>query len=294
MHILLEGKTLSNLILKSLPEKINSIKQKTKVVPTLAIINYRQDPSSTIYVKSKISICKKLGIAVQLITPHGNCGYEEFLKILKEIGENSNIHAIMIERPLPRSFEIMKTWENIPAEKDVDGLSVINMGKLFSCKTFSEVENGDFFTSCTAMAVLKLLIHHNIEVRGKRVCVIGRSSVVGKPLAHLLTCMNATVTLCHSKTTDISSITRSSDITISAIGRPKWLKQEMVSENSVVIDVGINFDESGKMCGDVDFENIKDKVRAITPVPGGVGPVTLGCLIENTVRAAEKFATKLT
>jgi methylenetetrahydrofolate dehydrogenase (NADP+)/methenyltetrahydrofolate cyclohydrolase len=293
MDILLEGKTLSNLILNPLPERINSIKQKINAVPTLAIINYQGDPSSAIYVKRKISTCEKLGIAVRLIAPQGNCNYEEFLKILREMDENSQIHAIMIERPLPGGFEIMRTWENIPAEKDVDGLSAMNMGKLFICKTFSEVENGDFFAPCTAMAVIKLLNHYRVEVPGKRICVIGRSSVVGKPLAHLLTCMNGTVTLCHSKTTDISLITKSSDIIISAIGRPKWLKQEMMPKDSVVIDVGTNFDESGKMCGDVDFENVQNHVRAITPVPGGVGPVTLGCLIENSVKAAEKLAQKL-
>lgn len=292
MNILLEGKTLSNLILSSLPERIKSVRQKTNAVPTLAIINYQKDPSSAIYVKRKISACEKLGIAVQLNIPQNNSNYEEFLKILKDIGENSHIHAIMIERPLPDGFEIMRTWENIPAEKDVDGLSAVNMGKLFICKTFSEVENGDFFVPCTAMAVIKLLNYYNIEVSGKRICMIGRSSVVGRPLAHLLTCMNGTVTLCHSKTTDISSITLSSDIIISAVGRPRWLKQEMVPKDSIVIDVGTNFDESGKMCGDVDFENVQNHVQAITPVPGGVGPVTLSCLIENTVHAAEWFAIK--
>ena len=202
--------------------------------------------------------------------------------------EDSLIDAIMIERPLPSGYEDIKTWDKFGALKDVDGLSSLSIGKLFITKNMAEIEKGDFFVPCTALAVIKIIKKYAIDVKGANIAVAGRSSIVGRPLAHMLTSMDATVTLCHSKTKDIVSIFKKSDIVISAVGKARWIKADMIGENSILIDVGTNIDESGKMCGDIDFEDVKDKVQSITPVPGGVGPVTLACLLESVVRAAEK------
>jgi len=196
---------------------------------------------------------------------------------------------VMIERPLPEGFEVPTMWDSIPAGKDVDALSSANMGRLFISRA-SDPERAGFFVPCTALAVVRLARYHSLALKGKRIAVVGRSPVVGRPVAHMLTSLDATVTVCHTKTRDIESIFKGSDIVVSAAGKARWLKAGMLPPDSVVIDVGTNIDENGKMCGDADFEDLKDKVRAITPVPGGVGPVTLACLIEAGVKAAENGA----
>lgn len=285
---ILDGKIISNQILNSLGKRIEFIKQKISRQPKLAIINYFSDSPSTFYMNIKVKHCAKLGIDYQILTPDIGGGQKEFIETLKKLGEDKTIDAIMIEKPLPDGFDNYLFWDNMPAEKDVDCLSSLNMGRLFLAKKFSEIENGNFFVPCTALAVVKLLKHYNINVEGKNICVVGRSSIVGKPLAHMLTTMNATVTLCHSYTKEISKHLKAAEIIILAIGKAKWLKKDMIGKNQIVIDVGTNFDENGKMCGDANFENLKDEVKAITPVPGGVGPVTLALLIESVVRAAER------
>ncbi|MCG2725356.1 MAG: bifunctional 5,10-methylenetetrahydrofolate dehydrogenase/5,10-methenyltetrahydrofolate cyclohydrolase [Elusimicrobia bacterium] len=285
---LLEGKTLSNEILNSLSERIEKVKNGIKRPPSLSIINYFDDSPSAVYVKRKIKVCDRLGIKTDLINPGEDKGYSYFLEFLKGVQEDSSIDAIMIERPLPSGYENIKTWDAFGARKDVDGLSSLSMGKLFIAKNMDEIENGDFFVPCTALAVIKIIKKYSINIEGANIAVAGRSSIVGRPLAHMLTSMDATVSLCHSKTKDIVSIFENSDMIISAVGKARWIKADMLGENCAVIDVGTNIDENGRMCGDVDFENVKDKARCITPVPGGVGPVTLACLIENVVKAAER------
>ncbi|MCK4935380.1 MAG: bifunctional 5,10-methylenetetrahydrofolate dehydrogenase/5,10-methenyltetrahydrofolate cyclohydrolase [Elusimicrobiales bacterium] len=284
---LLEGKTLSKEILDSLESRIEKVKAALNRPPSLSIINYYDDSPSAIYVKIKMKVCARLGIKTTLINPGEDKGYPYFLKLLKSMEEDSSIDAIMIERPLPPGYEDMKTWDNFGIAKDVDALSSLNMGKLFIAKSMDEIEKGNFFVPCTALAVIKMIKKYSIDVKGLNIAVAGRSSIVGRPLAHMLTSMDATVTLCHSKTKDIVSIFKKSDMVISAVGKARWIKADMVGENAVLIDVGTNIDENGKMCGDIDFEDVKDKVDSITPVPGGVGPVTLACLLEGVVRAAE-------
>lgn len=291
MEKLLEGKTLSQKILSALPERIAGVTAKTGRPPLLAVINYFDDSPSGIYVKRKVAACEKLGIGVRMINPDPKEALPGFLNILARLKDDPAVDAVMVERPLPDGFEVPAMWDAIPDDKDVDALSSVNMGRLFISKT-RDMERAGFFTPCTALAVVRLLKYHNIEVAGKKIAVAGRSAVVGRPLAHMLTSMDATVTICHTKTPDIAGLFKTSDIVVTAAGKARWLKAEMVAPEATVIDVGTNIDENGRMCGDADFEGMKDKVRAMTPVPGGVGPVTLACLLEAAVKAAEDNITQ--
>lgn len=284
---ILEGKTLSAEILGALPARIEAVKSRLGRPPSLAIINYFADSPSAVYVKRKIAACEKLGIAVKLFAPKPGEGYPAFKALLARLGADPDYDAIMIERPLPDGFETRETWDAVPAAKDVDGLSTLNMGRLFIAKKFDEVENGGYFSPCTALAVIRLLRFHGIDPAGMNIALAGRSSVVGKPLAQMLVTLDATVTICHTKTKNIAEVFRKADLVITAAGKAKWLKRELLPAGSVVIDVGTNFDENGKMCGDADYAALAGHAAAATPVPGGVGPVTLACLIEASVRAAE-------
>lgn len=284
---ILEGKTLSAEILGALPARIEAVRSRLGRPPALAIINYFADSPSAVYVKRKIAACEKLGIAVKLFAPKPGEGYPAFKALLARLGADPDYDAIMIERPLPDGFETRETWDAVPAAKDVDGLSTLNMGRLFIAKKFDEVENGGYFSPCTALAVIRLLRFHGIDPAGMNIALAGRSSVVGKPLAQMLVTLDATVTICHTKTKNIAEVFRKADLVITAAGKAKWLKRELLPAGSVVIDVGTNFDENGKMCGDADYAALDGHAAAATPVPGGVGPVTLACLIEASVRAAE-------
>jgi len=291
MKPLLEGKTLSGKILGALPARIAAAAAGAGRPPSLAIINYPDDSPSGVYVRRKVAACDKLGIKVRIIQPEPQHGLTGFLKVLGELKNDPEVDAVMVERPLPDGFEIPLMWDAVPPDKDVDALSSVNMGRLFISKAV-DMETAGFFVPCTALAVLRLLKYHGIEVKGKKIAVAGRSAVVGRPLAHMLTNLNATVTVCHTQTPDISSIFKACDIIVSATGKARWLKAGMLAAGATVIDVGTNIGPDGKMCGDADFEDLRDKVEAITPVPGGVGPVTMACLIEASVKAAENAITR--
>jgi len=284
---ILEGKTLSAEILATLPGRIEAVKARLGRAPSLAIINYFADSPSAVYVKRKVAACEKLGISVKLFSPKPEEGYPAFKALLARLGDDDAYDAIMIERPLPDGFETRETWDAVPAAKDVDGLSTLNMGRLFIAKKFSEIEGGGFFSPCTALAVIRLLRFHGIDPAGMNIAVAGRSAVVGKPLAQMLVTLDATVTVCHTRTKNIAEVFKKADLVITAAGKAKWLKKELLPAGAAVIDVGTNFDEAGKMCGDADFEDLKSSASAVSPVPGGVGPVTLACLIEAAVKAAE-------
>lgn len=284
---ILEGKTLSAEILGALPARVDAVKARLGRAPSLAIINYFADSPSAVYVKRKIAACEKLGIAVKLFAPRPEEGYPAFKALLARLGADPDYDAVMIERPLPDGFETRETWDAVPAAKDVDGLSTLNMGRLFIARKYDEVENGGFFSPCTALAVIRLLRFHGINPAGLNVALAGRSSVVGKPLAQMLVTLDATVTICHTRTRNIAEVFKRADLVITAAGKAKWLKKDLLPEGATVIDVGTNFDENGRMCGDADFAGLEGHAGAVTPVPGGVGPVTLACLIEAAVRAAE-------
>jgi methylenetetrahydrofolate dehydrogenase (NADP+)/methenyltetrahydrofolate cyclohydrolase len=284
---LLEGKTLSAEILGALPARIEAVKSRLGRPPSLATINYFGDSPSAVYVKRKVAACEKLGVTVLPFSPKPEEGYPAFKALLARLGSDPEVDAIMLERPLPDGFEKLETWDALPAAKDVDGLSSLNMGRLFIAKKFQEIENGGYFAPCTALAVIRLLRFHGIDPAGMNVAVAGRSAVVGRPLAHMLTTLDATVTLCHTRTRDLAAVFKASDLVITAVGKAKWLKKELLPAGATVIDVGTNFDENGKMCGDADLAAISAVAAAVSPVPGGVGPVTLACLIEASVKAAE-------
>ncbi|HNW43110.1 MAG TPA: bifunctional 5,10-methylenetetrahydrofolate dehydrogenase/5,10-methenyltetrahydrofolate cyclohydrolase [Elusimicrobiales bacterium] len=284
---ILEGKTLSARILGALPARVEAVKARLGRPPSLAIVNYFPDSPSAVYVRRKVAACEKLGISTKLFSPDPAEGYHAFTTLLACLGEDPAYDAIMLERPLPAGFETLETCDALPAAKDVDGLSSLNMGRLFISRRFSEIENSGFFVPCTALAVIRLLEFHGIKPAGMNIAVAGRSAVVGRPLAHMLTCLDATVTLCHTRSRNIAGIFKAADLVITAVGRAGWLKAEMLAPGATVIDVGTNFDAAGKMCGDADFGGIKRTAAAATPVPGGVGPVTLACLLEAAVKAAE-------
>ena len=209
-----------------------------------------------------------------------NIQEQELFDLIDKLNSDEKITGILLQAPIPKHLDINKAFERISFEKDVDGFNPINVGKLSI--------GVDSFISCTPFGIIKLLEEYNIDLEGKNAVVLGRSNIVGKPMAQCLLSKNATVTICHSKTKDISEITKRADLVIAAIGKPKFLKEDMVKENAVIIDVGINRMEDGTLVGDVDFENIEKKVQYITPVPGGVGPMTIAMLMYNVVKAAKK------
>ena len=291
--MILEGKTLSEKILSETKLLSENFFKQYKRKPSLAIINYFENSPSAYYMNIKVKKSISLGIETKVYTPEDKTDKKYFLSLIDKLNKDKSIDAIMVERPLPDGFDNEEFWDLLNPLKDVDALSSINMGRLLITRNFSDIEKECFFIPQTANAAIKLIKHHGIEVKGKNAVVIGRSAVVGKPLAMLLLLLDATVTVCHSKSGDLGRYLKSADIIFSAIGKARFIGPEVIGENQIIIDIGTNFDENGKLCGDVDFERVKDKVKAITPVPGGVGPVTLALLLNAVVKAAYKNITAL-
>ena len=273
---LIDGKALAAKIRKEIKEKI----EKSTVKPGLAVVLVGSDPASQIYVRNKIKGCEEVGIRSYSYELPQTATQAQVEELLDSLAENDDIHGILLQLPLPKGLDAESAMARIPFEKDVDGFSAENLGLLTLHK--------EQMVSCTPFGVMKMLENEGVELRGKNAVVIGRSDTVGKPMAMLLLNADATVTVCHSKTQNLKEITKKADVLVCAIGRAKFVTEDMVKENAVVIDVGINRDENGKLCGDVDFENVKDKVSLITPVPGGVGPMTITMLLYNTCLAAFK------
>ncbi|MCL2888309.1 MAG: bifunctional 5,10-methylenetetrahydrofolate dehydrogenase/5,10-methenyltetrahydrofolate cyclohydrolase [Elusimicrobia bacterium] len=291
--MILEGKTLAALIRDTLPARAAVCAQKLGRKPKLAGIGWAADYGSYVYLKKEVEAAQKTGIDAQVIDITENTTHAEFLQIIKNLSSSRTIDALLVPKPLPKHLNTLEVWENLAAEKDIDGSSVLSMGRLFMCKNWKEVETMRGFPPATAMAVMKLLEHYKINLSGAEVAVIGRSATVGKPLAHMLTCKDATVKICHSRTKDLAAALQNSDIVISAIGKARFVKSSMIKNGAVVIDVGTNQDAQGVFCGDVDFEDVKNKASQITPVPGGVGPVTLACLLENIIISVERGLEKV-
>ena len=270
MEILLEGKSVAENIKKNFKERIEKLEKK----PYIAVLGIEGDSASLSYIKRIEKNCNNYGIEFTLKLASNE---EDFKRDFEEIKNDDNITGIMFQQPL--SKELSKLINEIPAKKDVEGVSDLNMGKLF-------VGEKDVNIPCTSKAVIEILDFYNIDLTGKKVTIVGRSNIVGKPLIPQLLNKNATVTICHSKTKNMNDILKESDVVIMAIGKAKFLKKEMIKENAIIVDVGINF-ENGKMVGDVDFEDVKDKAYAITPVPGGIGVVTNSLLIDNIISSAK-------
>lgn len=274
MTVILDGKKLRDKIFEELKAKVD----KMPVKPSLAVILAGDDPSSKIYVNNKKKCAEKLGINSVVITYPSTVTETELLEKIKELNDDKHITAILVQLPLPVHIDKFKIIDAIAPEKDVDGLTPYNSGKLFSGEK-------PYVYPCTPKGILLLLDEYGIEIEGRHAVVIGRSNLVGKPVAQMLLDRNATVTMCHSKTKNLSDITKTADILISAVGK-KVVGENMLKNNCVVIDVGIFRDENGKISGDVDFETVSKSASYISPVPGGVGPMTIASLMLNTVELA--------
>lgn len=270
MEILLEGKSVAESIKTSFKSRIERLEKK----PNIAVLGLKGDEASLTYIKKIEKNCEKYEIGFTLKLAEDE---EEFIENFNEIKQNDNFTGIMFQQPLPK--KLFNLINEIPPEKDIEGISNLNMGRLL-------VGEKDVNIPCTSKAVIEILDYYNIDLSGKNVTIVGRSNIVGKPLIPQLLNKNATVTICHSKTQNIEEILKKSDAIIMAIGKAKFLKKEMIKENAIIVDVGINF-EDGKMVGDVDFLDIENKAYAVTPVPGGVGVVTNCLLIDNIIKSVE-------
>ena len=238
------------------------------------------DPASKVYVRNKSKACEDVGIEYKEYLLNTNTTQKELIKLIEELNQDKTINGILLQSPIPANLDINEAFRTISPQKDVDGFNPVNVGKL--------VLNQDTFVSCTPYGIMKMFEEYNIDLNGKNVVILGRSNIVGKPLMNCCLNKNATVTICHSKTQNLAEKAREADILISAIGKAQFVTADMVKENAVIIDVGINRLENGKITGDVDFENVKEKASYITPVPGGVGPMTIAMLMNNVIKAAKR------
>ena len=277
---IIDGKLTSSIIKDELKEKVEELKKQGKT-GSLAVIQVGNDPASSIYVKNKKKACEYIGIGSVSYELSESTTQEKLLDTIDELNKRSDIAGILVQLPLPKHINEDEVIKAISPKKDVDGFHVENVGAL--------CVGEDGFVSCTPAGVIELLKRYNVEMSGKNCVVVGRSNIVGKPMALLMLRENATVTVCHSKTQNLKDVCKNADILIVAIGKPKFINEEYVKDGAVVIDVGIHRDENNKMCGDVDFDSVKDKVSKITPVPGGVGPMTIAMLMNNCVKAIEKM-----
>ena len=278
MYQIIDGKELARSIRGEVKKEVDNLREKN-VIPKLAVIMVGDNSASKVYVKTKSKACQECGVEFEEILLDANTSMETLLSIIDKLNERTDINGILLQSPIPKDLNIQEAFERISYKKDVDGFNPVNVGKLMIGE--------DTFISCTPYGIIKMLEAYNIEIEGKHAVIIGRSNIVGKPLAQCLLRNNATVTICHSKTRDISQITKTADILISAVGRVNMVTSEMVKEGAVVIDVGMNRNDDGKLVGDVDFENVKEKASYITPVPGGVGPMTIAMLMNNVVKATK-------
>lgn len=275
---LIDGKELAKNIRANLKEEVEEMK-KNGIFPKLAVIMVGEDKASKVYVKNKSKACEEVGVEYQEFLLGEDTTMDELLELIHKLNNDKSIHGILLQSPIPKHLDINEAFKEIATEKDVDGFNPINVGKLSL--------NQDCFVSCTPYGIIRMLEAYNIPMEGAHAVIIGRSNIVGKPLLQCLLNKNATVTVCHSKTKDIKKATEDADIVIAALGKPNFIKADMVREGAVVIDVGINRTEEGKIVGDVDFEEVSKKASYITPVPGGVGPMTIAMLMTNVVKAAK-------
>lgn len=278
MAVIIDGKRISQEIKDELKEKVKEYKEQGIEI-TLAVIQVGNDPASSVYVGNKKKACAYIGINSLAYELPESTTEEELLKLIKELNERSDVNGILVQLPLPKHIDENNVIETIDRKKDVDGFHPESVGQL--------VIGGAGFVSCTPAGIIQLIKRTGIEIEGKECVVVGRSNIVGKPMSILLLRENGTVTVAHSRTRDLKEITRRADILVVAIGKPKFITDEYVKEGAAVIDVGIHRDENNKLCGDVDYVKVEPKAGAITPVPGGVGPMTIAMLMHNCVESVE-------
>lgn len=277
---IIDGKAVATSVRSALKAEIEALSVSSGKHPGLAVVLVGDDHASRIYVRNKINACAELGIKSTLVELPATCTEEDVLGAVRTLNDDDTVHGIIVQLPLPRHIDTDKVLASVKPEKDVDGCHYIQKGKLWT--------GNPEILPCTPYGCIELLKHYGIEIAGKEAVVVGRSNLVGRPLAELLLRENATVTICHSKTKDLGEVTRRADILCVAIGCGKFINRDMVKDGAVVIDVGMNRDEDGKLCGDVDFKSVADKCSYITPVPGGVGPMTVTMLMKNTVEAFKR------
>ena len=280
---LIDGKKLSKEIREKLKLKSKELKEKG-IKPKLAVIMVGEDKASQVYVKSKSKACNEIGIKFEEFILDKNIRQDELINLIEKLNNDDNIHGILLQSPIPAHLDINEAFKTINPEKDVDGFNPVNIGKL--CL------NQDTFVSCTPYGIMKMFEAYNIDLTGKNVTILGRSNIVGKPLIQCCLNKNATVTVCHSKTTNLKEHTKNADVVISAIGKSKFVTEDMIKTGAVIIDVGTNSGENGKLTGDVDFDNVSKKASYITPVPGGVGPMTIAMLMNNVIKATSEILNK--
>lgn len=276
---LLSGKEVASIIKDELRDVVRDMREVYGKRVHLAVIQVGNDSASDVYVKNKIKACEYIGIDSGVMRLPEDVSQKEILGIIDELNRDDSINGILVQLPLPKHLDVETIISAISPAKDVDGFTKVNAGAAFL--------GYKSLVSCTPLGVVKILQHYNIDIAGKECVVVGRSNIVGKPMAMLLLQNDGTVTMCHSKTKNLKEVCKRADILVCAIGKPKFFNREYVKEGAVVIDVGIHRQENGKLCGDVDFDDVKGVVSAITPVPGGVGAMTISMLMNNCIEAAK-------
>jgi len=280
MAVIIDGKDVSQKVRSEIKDKVLLLKNERGITPGLAVILVGDDPASQIYVRGKKNACLEAGFLSREFKLSSETKEEELHDLIKELNEDEAIHGILVQLPLPKHLNADVFVEAIDPRKDVDGFHPYNVGKLFS--------GTSYHMSCTPLGIIELLDRYRIGIEGKEAVIVGRSNIVGKPLAMMLLARHATVTICHTRTKDLAEVTRRADILVAAAGRPEMIRGDMVKEGAVVIDVGINRSETGKLLGDVAFSEVAPKASHITPVPGGVGPMTIAMLLSNTLNGASR------
>ena len=276
----LDGKAVAERLKQELAAKIQDERLKTQRVPHLVVVLVGEDPASQVYVKNKHLACEKIGMKSTVLRKPADMTQADLEKLLHELNADNDVDGVLVQLPLPKHLNANRVLEILSPEKDADGLTYASLGFLWAGRPKVK--------PCTPSGVMKILEFYNIPIAGRKAVVVGRSNIVGKPMAHLLTEANATVTLCHSKTKNLQEYTRAADIVVVAAGQPEMLGAGDFAPHAVVIDVGIHRRANGTLCGDVRFKELEGKVAAATPVPGGVGPMTIACLLENTVQLAQQ------
>ena len=279
---LIDGKSLAKKVQTSVAQEVEQLKQEKNIVPGLAVILIGDDPASHAYVKMKAKACENVGFYSITHSMPDTISQDEIIATIEMMNNNPRIDGILVQLPLPKHVDTDKILEVIDPKKDVDGFHAYNVGRL--------VTGLDSFVACTPLGVMKMFEEYNIDLEGKDVCVVGASNIVGKPMASLLLNANATVTVTHIFTKDLKAHTSRADIVVVGVGVPGLIKEDMVKEGAIVIDIGINRIKDGSLVGDVDFKNVSSKCSYITPVPGGVGPMTIAMLLSNTLKSAKQRA----
>ena len=274
MAQLIDGKLISTQIKDELKEEVAQMKEKG-ILPCLAVIQVGKDPASSVYVNNKKKACAYIGIDSKSYELDESITQETLMQLIDELNQDDSVHGILVQLPLPKHLDEEAVIQAISPKKDVDGFHPETVGNMCI--------GSKGFLPCTPAGVIQLLKRSDIDIQGKECVVVGRSNIVGKPMALLLLRENGTVTIAHSRTKDLKEVTKRADILVAAVGKPKFITADYVKEGAVVIDVGIHRNENNKLCGDVDFDDVLDKVSAITPVPGGVGPMTIAMLMNNCV-----------